>query len=64
MIEFKKEITITIEGKSSKELSSEELFGKLKIEAKNWWISNPSWPYGKPCDELIDIEIKNVELRG
>lgn len=64
MTEFKKEITIVVEGLSSKELSDEELFQKLEIRANSWWENNPCWPYGKPCGKLLDIEIKKVALKN
>ena len=63
MDKFRKEITIIIEGESSKELSNEELFSKLTITIKHWW-QNPNWPYGKPCEQLRDIEVESISLKN
>ena len=62
MGEFKREITIVVEGESSKELSDEELFNKLNITVKDWW-QNPNWPYGKPCKQLLGMEVEKISLK-
>ena len=63
MDRFKREITIILEGESSKELSDEELFKTLTITVKNWW-QNPNWPYGKPCKQLLGLEIDKISLKN
>jgi hypothetical protein len=64
MHKFKKEITIVIEGETTKEdLNEEELFKNLRINYVNWWESHPSWPYGKPCKEMRGVEIISINIK-
>lgn len=71
MAKFKKEITITIEGELfDNSLSPIEIFKSLKFSWKHWWENNPSWVYGRPCNQiqagrinkifLGDVEIENT----
>lgn len=64
MNKFKKEITIIIEGESVEDLTSESLFEKLQIKFVDWWENNPSWPYGKPCKEVIRTEVTKISLKS
>lgn len=64
MKKFKKEITIILEGESEREYTDEEIFSSLKISFLGWWENNPSWPYGKPCKELIGIEVNKISLKN